>query len=141
MKIFPKVKVSNIVQYETDSDLLLLLFNTTSNKAFCLNQTSREIYNLCNGVNEIFEIAEKTKLPENVVKLVINDLSKQDLLMERYKISTSRRELLRNLALTSISLPAITIITAPTAACAASIVCTGYRSRRFYHRHISFRHK
>ena len=40
MKIFPKAKVSNIVQYETDGELLL--YNTVSNKTSCLNQTSKK---------------------------------------------------------------------------------------------------
>jgi Protein of unknown function (DUF742) len=123
MKIFPNAKVSNIVQYETDGELLL--YSIVSNKASCLNQTSKRIYDLCDGSNEIVDIAKKTKLPENLVRLAINDLSKQDLLTERIEINSSRRELLRNIALISITLPVITTLVAPAAVHAASITCTG----------------
>lgn len=118
MQIFPKAKVSEIVQQAVEGELLL--YNTTTGRTFCLNQTSKKIYDLCSGTNEISEIAEKTGLPENLVRLAIGDLSKQNLLTEPIEIQTSRRDLLRNLALTSIALPVITTLIAPTAARAAS---------------------
>lgn len=118
MKIFPKADCRNIVQQNAENELLL--YNLLIHKVFCLNQTSRDIYNLCDGANDIAEIAVKTKLPETVVKLAINDLSKQDLLTEQVEIQTSRRDLLRNIALTSIALPIVTTLIAPNAARAAS---------------------
>lgn len=121
MNLRPKSFTENIVQQIIDNELLL--YNLTTNKAFCLNQTSAEIYNLCNGTNEIAVIAEKTNLPKEVVQLAIIDLSKKSLLTERIELPTSRRSLLKNIGLTAVALPVISILIAPTAAHAQSLAC------------------
>ena len=118
MKAYPNIDTANLVERRIDGELLL--YNLSTNKAFCLNSVSADIYDFCDGKNKIAEIAEKTKLPENLVTLAVAELSKQDLLTERFETNTSRRELLRNIALTSITLPVITVLIAPTAAHAAS---------------------
>lgn len=123
MNLHPKADTKNIVQQSVNGELLL--YNLTSDKAYCLNQTSADIYNLCDGTNEIDSIAGKTKLPKEIIQLAISDLSKQNLLTERLELQTSRRSLLRNAALTAVALPMISTLIAPTAAHAASFACTG----------------
>lgn len=124
MKIFPKTETANIVQQMVDKELLL--YNLTTNKAFCLNPISADIYNLCDGTNEISSIAEKTQLPEEIVQIAISDLSQQDLLTEQIGFQMSRREVVRKIGLSSlVALPLITTLVAPTAAHAASASCPG----------------
>lgn len=114
----PNIDAANLVERRIGDELLL--YNLLTNKAFYLNRISTDIYDFCDGTNEIFEIADKTKLPENLVKLAIVELNKQNLLKEQIKIQTSRRDLLRSLALTSIALPIVMTLIAPNAARAAS---------------------
>lgn len=122
METFPKANTANTVQQTLNGELLL--YNTLTNQAFCLNQTSADIYNLCDGNNAVDSIAAKTNLPEEIVQLAISDLSKQDLLIQKIELQTSRRDLLRKAAFTAVALPVISTIIAPTAAHAGSVfVC------------------
>lgn len=123
MKVFPNVKTSEILQQVVGEELLI--YNLETNQAFCLNQMSADIYNLCDGTNEIPLIAEKTQLPIEIVQVAINGFSKQNLLTETIKLPVSRRDLLRNLTITTIALPVIQTIAVPIAAQAASSDCAG----------------
>ncbi len=123
MNIFPNAKSSEILQQSSGAELLI--YNVEKNQAFCLNQTSTIIYNLCDGTNEISLIAKKTQFPLEVVQLAVNTLSKQGLLTEEVKLTVSRRNLLRNVAITSVVLPIIETIVAPISAHAASSDCLG----------------
>lgn len=124
MKTFPKAETANIVWQKVDKELLL--YNLTTDKAFCLNQTSADIYNLCDGTNDVDKIAAKTKLPKEIVQLAVGDLSRQNLLTERIELPTSRRSLLKNIAVTTVALPVVMTLVAPTAAHAVSNrVCVG----------------
>lgn len=122
MEKFPKADTTNTVQKTLDDELLL--YNLVTNKAVCLNQTSASVYNLCNGINSIDSIADKTHLPKEIVILAIGDLSKHNLLTEKINIESSRRNLLKSLVLSSVALPVTTIVVAPVAARAGSICGT-----------------
>ncbi len=125
MRFYPRAKTSNIVQLAVENELLL--YDLAINKAFCLNKTSANIYNLCNGKNEITNIAKKINLPVEIVKIAINALSKQNLLTEQIELYKSRRQLLKNVALTTAALPLISIVSVPSAIQAASSLCGGSR--------------
>lgn len=129
MKFYPNIDTANVVEQRAGDELLL--YKQTNNKFFCLNQTSGKIYDLCDGKNDITDIAEKTNLPENLVRLAVDELSRQDLLKEKIEINASRRELLRGIASASILLPVITSLVAPVVAHASS-TCGTIPSNGFF---------
>lgn len=114
----------------------VLIYDLKINKAYCLNETSMLVYQLCNGNNSIAEISRKlTKklklsVPEGLVWLAVNELNKENLLENNGQISSNlnklpRREAIRKIGLASmIALPLISSLIAPTAAEAQSLTCT-----------------
>ena len=55
----PKAKTDNIVTQESGKDLLL--YNLTTNQAYCLNETAAVIYQFCDGKNSTAELKLQTK--------------------------------------------------------------------------------
>lgn len=52
----PKTRNENLVVQEFESEILI--YDLKTNKAFCLNETSALIYQLCNGKNSVAEISQ-----------------------------------------------------------------------------------
>ncbi len=130
MKTNPKRITNNTVEQKLENELLI--YNLNNNKAFCLNETSALIWELCDGENTVSEIREKMtkKLKDSVneeyVWLALNQLKKEGLIEENEVIKDkyqglSRREVIRKIGYGSmIALPLIMSIVAPTAASAQS---------------------
>lgn len=129
----PKTRNENIVIQEMNKEILI--YDLKDNKAFCLNETSAIIYQLCDGKRTIREIADvmsmklKTLVSEDYVPLPLHELKKDRLLenadeFEDYFAGMSRREMVKKVGLASmIALPIISSVIAPLAVSAASI-CT-----------------
>lgn len=130
MTNFPQTRGNDLAVQTIDQQVLVYDFRT--NKAYCLNQTSSMIWNLCNGKNSITEIAGqlsrnlKEPVTEDVVRLALDDFKKENLLQENERFATdfnglSRRQVIRKIGLASmIALPVIYSIVAPSAANAQS---------------------
>lgn len=113
----------------------VLVYDLRNNKMFCLNETSAQIYQMCDGKNSVTEISRKLsgnskqEVSEDLVWLAIDQLKSNDLLDKSAEIKSkfkglSRREAIRKVGFVSLAaLPVITSITAPAAALAAS-TCT-----------------
>lgn len=126
----PVSRKSDIVVQEFENEILI--YDLNINKAFCLNQTSALIYQLCDGKHTIPEISDlmsvklKTIVSEELVWLAINELKKNNLLENSKEISTSlqgisRREVAKKVGFASlIALPIISSVVAPNATMAAS---------------------
>lgn len=126
----PTARQTEVVVQDLKGEVLI--YDLKINKAYCLNETSALVYNLCDGnhsVSEIREsIARKLKQPvtEDFVWLAIDQLKEDNLLENASEIEVklkglSRREAIRKVGLASmIALPLITSLIAPTAAMAAS---------------------
>ena len=56
MKIKPISKKQNIVVQDLEKELLV--YDLQTNKAFCLNETSAIVFQLCNGKRTVTEIAD-----------------------------------------------------------------------------------
>ncbi len=117
-----------------------LVYDTKRYKAFCLNKTTAAVWQLCDGLTSIEEISDKIcaefgidreknqNAGTDLVNLALDRLAKARLLSEptcaalpapRY----SRRELAARLASLGVALiPAVLMITAPTAAAAATCI-------------------
>jgi hypothetical protein len=125
---------ANIVIQEFENEVLI--YDLKINKAFCLNETSHLVWQLCNGINSIADISRnlskklKVNYSEDLVWLALDQLKKNNLLENSSEIeidfgALSRREVIRKVGLSSvIALPIIASIVAPTAIHAASgVIC------------------
>ena len=129
----PLSRKANIVIQEFENEVLI--YDLKINKAFCLNETSHLVWQLCNGINSIADInrklSKKLKInfSEDLVWLALDQLKKKNLLENSPEIEInfgglSRREVIRKVGLTTvIALPIIASIVAPTAVHAQSIAC------------------
>lgn len=126
----PKARDKEIIIHESENETLV--YHQGKNKAFVLNHTIAEIWRNCDGLQNISQLTNNIssvfgkEIDENLVKLALVTLRKEDLLNESseapefYK-KISRRELARKVGFSSmIALPILMKIVAPTSAHAAS---------------------
>ena len=129
----PETRNENIVIQEMNKEILIYDLNT--NKAFCLNETSAIIYQLCDGTRNIHEIVQsfnqitKNSITDDLIWLAL-DKFKQDNLLEDDSIEInfnglSRLQVIKKVGLASlIALPLVSSVVAPTAGMAASLAPT-----------------
>lgn len=134
MKIKPITLKNNIVVQELEKELLA--YDLQTNKAFCLNETSAIVFQLCDGKRNITEISDlmsqklKNLVGEDFIILALNELRRDGLLENdavfiEYFSKFSRRELVKQVGTASmIALPFITSVTAPRAVDAQSSCLT-----------------
>lgn len=125
MNQLPKAKTSEILVQELENELLV--YDLETNKAFCLNETSAIVFQLCDGTRTVADIgdlmSQKLKIlaSEDFVWLALNELRKDGLLensndLDNYFAGMSRREMVRKVGLASmIALPLISSVVAPLA--------------------------
>lgn len=131
----PLSRKSNLVTQELESEVLI--YDLTINKAFCLNQTSGLVYQLCDGMRTIADISDeiskrlKTLVGEDFIYLALDELKKNNLLENADELTNhfagmSRREVVKKVGLASmVALPIVSSVIAPSAAMAASILGIG----------------
>lgn len=111
----------------------VLVFDTETNKAHCLNETAAFVWKACDGTNSVAEITKLfgnqsgKSVDENLVWLAIDQLNENNLLAQELKANfngQSRREVIKKIGLAAvIALPIVSSLVAPSAALAAS--CSG----------------
>jgi hypothetical protein len=133
--IAPKARKENLVVQELNGEVLL--YDLEKNKAFCLNETSSLVWQLCDGNTSVSEISEsisrKLDSPanEDLVWLALDQLKKEKLIANGDEVVSdfagmSRREVIKKVGLgTMIALPLISSLIAPTAISAQSTACSG----------------
>ena len=134
MNYKPAARKSDIVTQDSLDETLI--YDLKTNKAFCLNETSALVWQLCNGRNSVSEISDamsvqlKTLVSEDLVWLAVDQFSKDGLLENGDTINNhfsglSRREAIRKVGFASVvALPVIHSLIAPNAAHAQSS-CVG----------------
>ncbi len=112
-----------------------LVYDLDTNKAFCLNATSAQVWKACDGNRTIPEITQHLKRElddsanEKLVEFALDQLAKEGLIDghvsgSKANAGISRRSALKTLGLsTAVALPIIASLVAPPAAFAQS--CTG----------------
>lgn len=132
MNNLPKSRQSNLVVQEFENEVLV--YDSKLNKAYCLNETARLVFESCDGVRTVTEISSllaqklKAKVTDEFIRLTVNDLQKNGLMEDTGfpddpLSAQSRREMIKKVGLASmIALPLISSIVAPRAANAASLV-------------------
>lgn len=126
----PCSRQQNIVVQELPNEILI--YDLKIDKAYCLNQMAGLVFGFCDGQRTVAEISDlmsqklKTTVSEELVRLAVNDLGKNNLIENAeyssiYLMGYSRRELVKKVGLASmVALPIISSIVAPTPAMAAS---------------------
>lgn len=109
----------------------VLVYDPDSHDAYCLNPTSALVWKKCDGRTTISETAQllgrelNVPIDNDVVWLALAQLKKANLLAGEVKpplgaTKISRRELTRRIGIAALVLPAITALSVPAAAQAAS---------------------
>lgn len=126
----PKGRENELVVQNLKGEVLL--YDLTNNKAYCLNETSAAIWNLCDGNSSVSDItkqlSKKLKQPvtDDLVYLALDQFKQDNLLSDNEKVEIkfdglSRREVIRKVGFASmVALPVIASLIAPTAAMAQS---------------------
>jgi hypothetical protein len=106
----------------------VLVYDTNTNKAHCLNKTAAFVWKSCDGshsINDIAGLMEKefgANVPDDLVWLAIDQLGKDELLEASVPVVSgiSRREVIRRIGIASvIALPVVASLVAPSSALAA----------------------
>jgi hypothetical protein len=115
----------------------VLVYDTLTDKAHCLNHTAALIWQHCDGQHSVSAIAEALTLElnapvdERMVWFAVEQLSRDHLLEEKVLLpevmsGMSRRQMVRVLGLAAVvAVPLVTSIVAPTPAQAATCLPPG----------------
>lgn len=125
----PKARQSGIVVQEMPGEVLI--YDTKTNKAHCLNETAAAVWRRCDGNTKIEDLALElglglhgTQVPAELIWLAVDQLSDKGLLetkLEGSVRSESRRDALKKIGMTAVvALPFIASLAAPKSALAAT---------------------
>lgn len=127
----PTSRKKNIVVQELSDEVLI--YDLGTDKAFCLNETSAVIWQMCDGTKTVSEISraagKKLNAPisEDFVWLALELLKKDKLVNDEFKSvfeGMTRREVIRKVGLVSmVALPVVASIIAPSSVHAQSGTC------------------
>ena len=106
----------------------MLVYDTGTNKAYCLNKTSAFVWRSCDGSHSVDDIAalmEKefgANVPDDLIWLAIDQLAEDKLLESSESASgITRREMIRKAGIASaIALPVVISLVAPSSAMASA---------------------
>ena len=85
----PQARTADIIEQEVDKELLV--YNLQSNKAYTLNETSKNIFRACNGKTSFEDLKRQHKYSEELIYLALDELKKKEpilLKIETYKDNT-----------------------------------------------------
>lgn len=137
---YPQARHNDLVVQEMPGEVLV--YDLSSNKAHCLNETSANVWKACDGSNSIGDIARilgkssSGNVSEDLVWLAIDQLNEKDLLVAKTSspfAGQSRREVIKKIGLASVVvLPIVASLVAPpnalaslSCACTTNANCTG----------------
>lgn len=123
----PTARSENIVVQEMPASengpAELLVYDLSNNRAHCLNETAATIWKQCDGKSTVADIAGNLVGSEDLVWLGIDQLNKEDLLVEGYKPASNqpnRREIIKKVGIASvIAIPIVSSLAAPSSVMAA----------------------
>lgn len=118
----PWARNQEIILQELNNELLI--YDLQTNTAYTLNQTSKIVYQACDGNTKFDELKRTYQFTDDLIFFTLNELNKKNLL-ENYSAANfaglTRREVIQKVGLGSfVALPLITSVVAPTAVNAQS---------------------
>jgi len=132
-RFLPVAKKENIVIQELNDEVLI--YDLNLNQAFCLNETSSIIWQMCDGTKNVAEISQavsrkfNSTVSEGFIWLALEQLKKENLVESEVAppaefAGMSRREIIRKVGFASmVALPVVASMIAPTAINAQSGIC------------------
>lgn len=133
LKTIPKVRSENIVVQDLGNEILI--YDLKMDKAFCLNEVSKAVWQACDGQKNIAEIVDTVSLKlnsppnEDLIWFALNQLKKEKLIengneLPNHFAEMSRREIIKKVGLgTMMALPIVASIVAPSSIQAAASFC------------------
>lgn len=127
----PLSRKSDLLTRDLEGEVLV--YDLLVSKAYCLNETSATIWQLCDGNQSINEIKTaagkqlKCDISDELINFALSQLNEKNLLQNTEEMdfgfgSISRREAVRKIGLgTMVALPVITALVAPQASNAQSV--------------------
>ncbi len=131
----PKAATEELVVQNTNDELLI--YDLSTNRAICLNQTAALVWKNCDGQNDVGKITEsvektlKSPIDEDLILFGLSQLNDEGLLLNGKSLSNvfrglSRREVVKKIGFASmVALPIISAVVAPKAIYAQSCVNPG----------------
>jgi hypothetical protein len=129
----PTARQNGLVVKELADEILV--YDTTSDKAHCLNRTAALVWGFCDGQTTVDGIVaklgteSKASVNVNTVSMAIAQLDEINLLTAKIDLNSnvlSRRQLMRAIGIGAlVAVPIITSIVAPRAAQASTCVASG----------------
>lgn len=122
---YPKARTENLIVQNVADETLI--YDLTSHKAHCLNETAAFVWTTCSGDVSVEDMTRLTEsrfghpVDVDLVKLALSQLNERELLSEGFGPAESkmpsRREAIKRLGLASaIALPVIASLVSSTAA-------------------------
>ena len=124
MKVSPVARTESLIVKEVDGETLV--YDLTTDKAHCLNDTATRVWKNCDGRKTVTEISAtlsaetNTDVKDEVVWLALDQLKQFELLQEAPAkpalfAGMTRRQMVARLGIAAVALPAIVSIVSPTA--------------------------
>lgn len=134
MKVLPVARTESLIVKEVDGETLV--YDLTTDKAHCLNETAARVWKNCDGRKSVSEISEalsvesNTSVKDEVVWLALDQLEKFKLLDEAparpgFLASMTRRQMVARIGVAAVALPMIISIVSPAAHAQASTFSPG----------------
>jgi hypothetical protein len=128
----PISRKSDIVIQELDNEILI--YDLSTNNAFCLNETAAIIWRLCDGTKTVSEISRdagrklNAVVSEEMIWLALDQFKKDQLITKEFEFKSvfagmTRREAVRKIGFASmVALPVVASIIAPISTNAQSCI-------------------
>jgi len=134
MKVLPVARTESLIVKEVDGETLV--YDLTTDKAHCLNETAARVWKNCDGRKSVSEISEalsvesNTSVKDEVVWLALDQLEKFKLLDEAparpgFLASMTRRQIVARIGVAAVTLPMIISIVSPAAHAQGSVAGPG----------------
>ncbi|HBB89836.1 MAG TPA: hypothetical protein DC047_19700 [Blastocatellia bacterium] len=131
MKVSPVARTESLIVKEVDGETLV--YDLTTDKAHCLNDTAARVWKNCDGRKTVSEISEtlsadsNTAVKDEIVWLALDQLEKFKLLREAparpgFLAGMTRRQMVARMGIAAIALPAIISIVTPMASAQGSLI-------------------
>lgn len=126
-KFLPIARNTNIVSQDFEKEVLL--YDLEKNNVYCLNETSKIVWQHCDGHTEKQDLALKYNLTEDLIELAIYELQKNNLLQTKVENQAptnriERRKFIKRAGAATLAvMPIISVVVAPTAAQTLSNGC------------------
>ncbi len=126
MTHLPPARVNDLVVQELATELLV--HDSKNDKAFCLNDTLKIVFQACDGKTSFAELRARHGLTDDLIFLALDELREANLLEDGHVYQSpwaglSRRDALAKIGVASVlALPALLSIAVPTPAQAASLL-------------------